>query len=70
MSDPPAASAANAKGVDAVDIDACDLGQGGGVLRRCVLEEYRGVGDVSVVGCVGSLIVATRGRRDRHRTEN
>ena len=25
------------------------------------LEEYRGVGDVSVVGCVGSLIVATRG---------
>jgi len=24
-------------------------------------EEYRGVGDVSVVGCVGSLIVATRG---------
>jgi len=26
-----------------------------------VLEEYRGVGDVSVVGCVGSLIVATRG---------
>ena len=26
-----------------------------------VLEEYRGVGDVSVVGCLGSLIVATRG---------
>ncbi len=25
------------------------------------LEEYRGVDDVSVVGCVGSLIVATRG---------
>jgi hypothetical protein len=32
-----------------------------GVRRRCVLEEYQGVGDVSVVGCVGSLIVATRG---------
>jgi membrane protein implicated in regulation of membrane protease activity len=32
-----------------------------GVRRCCVLEEYRGVGDVSVVGCVGSLIVATRG---------
>lgn len=32
-----------------------------GVRGRCVLEEYRGVGDVSVVGCVGSLIVATRG---------
>ena len=31
------------------------------VRRECVLEEYRGVGDVSVVGCVGSLIVATRG---------
>jgi predicted nucleotidyltransferase len=26
-----------------------------------VLEEYRGVGEVSLVGCVGSLIVATRG---------
>jgi membrane protein implicated in regulation of membrane protease activity len=25
------------------------------------LEEYRGVDEVSVVGCVGSLIVATRG---------
>jgi membrane protein implicated in regulation of membrane protease activity len=31
------------------------------VRRRFVLEEYRGVSDVSVVGCVGSLIVATRG---------
>jgi membrane protein implicated in regulation of membrane protease activity len=31
------------------------------VRGRCVLEEYRGVGDVSVVGCIGSLIVATRG---------
>ena len=61
MSDSPAASAANTAGVYAVDIDACDLGQGTGVLRRCVLEEYRGVGDVSVVGCVGSLVVATRG---------
>ena len=29
--------------------------------RECVLEEYREMGDVSVVGCVGSLIVATRG---------
>ena len=28
--DSPAASAANTKGVDAVDIDACDLGQGDG----------------------------------------
>ena len=35
--------------------------KGTGVRRRCVWEEYRGVGDVSVVGCVGSLIVATRG---------
>lgn len=32
-----------------------------GVGGHGVLEEYRGVGDVSVVGCVGSLIVATRG---------
>jgi membrane protein implicated in regulation of membrane protease activity len=32
-----------------------------GVRGHGVLEEYRGVGDVSVVGCVGSLIVATRG---------
>ena len=30
MSDSPAASAANTKGVDAVDIDACDLEQGDG----------------------------------------
>ena len=35
--------------------------KGTGVRRRGVWEEYRGVGDVSVVGCVGSLIVATRG---------
>ena len=35
--------------------------KGTGVLRHGVWEEYRGVGDVSVVGCVGSLIVATRG---------
>ncbi len=32
-----------------------------GVRGHGVWEEYRGVGDVSVVGCVGSLIVATRG---------
>jgi hypothetical protein len=32
-----------------------------GVRGHGVLEEYRGVGDVSVVGCLGSLIVATRG---------
>ena len=32
-----------------------------GVRRYGGLEEYRRMGDVSVVGCVGSLIVATRG---------
>ena len=32
-----------------------------GVRGHGLLEEYRGVGDFSVVGCVGSLIVATRG---------
>ena len=57
----PAPLTAHTKGVGAVDIDACDLGKGDGGARRCVVEEYRGVGDVSVVGCVGSLIVATRG---------
>jgi membrane protein implicated in regulation of membrane protease activity len=31
------------------------------VRRYGVSEEYRRVGDISVVGCLGSLIVATRG---------
>ena len=42
-------------------IGACRLSEATGVRGHGLLEEYRGVGDVSVVGCVGSLIVATRG---------
>jgi hypothetical protein len=38
-----------------------------GVRGHGVLEEYRGVGDVSVVGCVGSLIVATADSVHRRR---
>ncbi len=42
-------------------IQACSSRAATGVRQYGLLEEYRGVGDVSVVGCVGSLIVATRG---------
>jgi hypothetical protein len=55
------ASAAHTKGVDASTSMRVTSDKGTEVRRRGVWEEYRGVGDVSVVGCVGSLIVATRG---------